>query len=137
MSTKLNITDLSRFTDHKAAILDAIGDVGCFTLLGSDVLVAIKPDADRSKGGIIFTDKKLEEARWQGKVGLIIAMGPTAFKYDPDNPACAYEGRKPKLGDWVVYYPHESREIAIRGTVCRIVSDKVIRMTTTDPDSVY
>lgn len=137
MSSKLNLMKVSAAVDHKQAIIEAVGDVSTFSLLGSDVLVGIKPEKAKTAGGIFLPDSKLNEGRWQSKVGLILAMGPTAFKYDPDNPACAYEGNKPKIGDWVVSYPHESREIGIRSGYCRIVSDKVIRMATTDPDAVY
>lgn len=135
--SKLSIMKVAAAKDHKQAIIDAVGDISSFELVGSDVLVGIKPEKEKTDGGIFLTDKKIEEARYQSKVGLIVAMGPTAFKYDPENPACAFEGKKPKIGDWVVSYAHESREIGVRATYCRIVPDRAIRMITTDPEAIY
>lgn len=135
--TKLNLHELSYEEDFKAALIKALGDLSFLSFTDKHCLVAVKPDRARTKSGLIMPDKTLSEVRYQGKVGLLVAMGPTAFKYDFDNPSLKFEGTKPKIHDWVVYMPHESREIAIKGTVCRIIMDRAIHGTTTDPEAIY
>ena len=71
-------------------------------IYGPRVLVATAPSPDR-KGLILYTDKRKEESRWQGKVGLILKLGPNAFEYDPRYPSYKWEGPKPQVGDWIYY----------------------------------
>lgn len=88
-------------------------DVGAFcdhiTMLGADVLIVMYEriktagGADRrSAGGIIIPDVKngtAVEDKWQGKVGLVMKLGPIAFKDDATHD---WGGVAPKVGDWVI-----------------------------------
>ncbi len=103
------------------------------------VATYIKPAI--TKGGIIIPTTSGEEDRWQGKVGLLIAVGPSAFNYDEVADAiqkaeqAAYddagEGEPtdeeledaitgalascnvPRIGDWVAYRTSETHEFGV------------------------
>ena len=93
-----------------------------------------------TQGGIIIPGMTQEEDRWQGKVGLLLAVGPEAFGYDEVRAAIdaavddAREdaglefseddereatGRAlrdmnvPRVGDWVAYRTSETHEVGI------------------------
>jgi co-chaperonin GroES (HSP10) len=101
---------------------------------GNRVLVATAPHCDKSSGGIIYTSKRVDEGRYQGKVGLILMTGPTAFKYDG---MYDWEGPKPSVGDWVYYRPTDSYETGINGVPCRFIRDELIIGRVTEPEAIY
>jgi hypothetical protein len=101
---------------------------------GARVLVATAPHCDKSSGGIIYTAKRVDEGRFQGKVGLILAMGATAFKYDG---MYDWDGPKPNVGDWVYYRPSDSFETGINGVPCRFIHDVNIIGRVLDPEAIY
>ena len=115
-------------------------------LNASRVLVVTAPTPIK-RSSILHTqgsrDKKVDEARFQGKVGLIIKVGPTAFRYDPRYPRYSWEGPKQGVGDWVFYRTSDSSEvglgvsdgIAISGRI--IWDDNIMGGPIQDIESIY
>lgn len=125
------------------------------------VATYIRPNITR--GGIIITDKASEEDRWQGKVGLLLKVGPTAFDYeelhdradalfeDNDEPdfdidaardRAARELGLPRVGDWVAYRTSETHEVGIEVepgvcASCRQIYDESIVMVVSDPSKIW
>jgi co-chaperonin GroES (HSP10) len=96
-----------------------------------------------TKGGIILTNRTQEEDRWQGKAGLLIAVGPSAFDFEEVRAAvadammaadedAASQGVEltddernsitlhamksmnvPEIGDWVAYRTSETHEVGV------------------------
>jgi hypothetical protein len=124
------------------------------------VATYIRPNITR--GGIIITDKQSEEDRWQGKVGLLLKVGPTAFDYeelhqradalldDPEGVDDVDEARQqaaaelnlPRVGDWVAYRTSETHEVGIevaQGVCasCRQIYDESIVMVVSDPSKIW
>ena len=104
------------------------------TVLHSQVLVAGYVASARSKGGIIFTDKTVEEDRWQGNIGLVIGLGKGAFK---DDSVAKFHGDSLKIGDWVMYVPADGVSLFINQVPCRLFQDTRILMKVTDPEIYY
>lgn len=130
-------------------------------------LVATYVRPNVSSGGIIFTDKKTEEDRWQGKVGLLLKTGPAAFEFDevmeqiqsyltgggPDGApietsesAARYRAYRdlgvPFVGDWIAYRTSETHEVGIeveKGICasCRFITDDSIIMRVADPSIIW
>lgn len=82
------------------------------TVTGCDVLLAmyerVGQGERRSIGGIIIPDTKggaATEDKYQGKVGLVVAMGPLAFKEDETH---RWGNVVPNVGDWVLINVNES-----------------------------
>jgi co-chaperonin GroES (HSP10) len=118
----------------KKEIFDAIGDLSKLDrLFSARVLVATYIPPRKSKGGIIFTDKELQESVYQGAVGLVVAKGPRAFKDDASN---EFHMQDVAIGEWVVFRPGDSKRVQVNGVNCRIVDDTQIDMVVTEPDFV-
>jgi co-chaperonin GroES (HSP10) len=126
--------DMHHETDPKQEIIDAVGDLEGFDLVNMKVLVGIYIRPQKTKSGIILTDRTVDEDRYQGKVGLILKTGPRAF-VDPKGEW--FEGRTFSVGDWVVLKPSDGWAITINGHPCRILDDVVIQSKETRPDRVW
>jgi len=125
----------------RQALLEKVGDVSGVKLYGSDVLVAIYMRPEKTKSGIILTDNMRGEDAYQGKVGLIIGMGPTAYLDDEGN-----KFRNINIGDWGAFRASDGFPITLNtgggvtskdAVLCRIITDINIRMTVSSPDLVF
>jgi len=132
----VNLREMGQAEDRKQAILDKMGNLDGLDVIGSLVLVATMPDRTKSKGGILYSDKAIEEARWQGKVGLVLKLGQTAFKYSGAGQHYPFEGRAPKIGEWIEYRPATTDEVGIRGISCRYVDSIFVRAILDNPDNL-
>jgi co-chaperonin GroES (HSP10) len=103
-------------------------------VLHSQVLVAQYIAPAKTKGGIILTDKKVQEDRYQGTIFLVIAMGKGAFK---DDSIAKFNGDKLKTGDWVMAVAADGIAMDINSVPCRLYSDTRILMKVTDPALYY
>ena len=128
--------------DPKQAILDKVGDLSGVELFGSDMLVAIYKRPEKTKSGLILTDTTRKEDVHQGKVGLIVKMGPFCYTDEDGN-----KFRDIGVGDWIVFRPSDGWQVTLntlqksisREDVvdCRIVGETSVRMRVTDPDFIY
>lgn len=129
-------------TDPREAVLNKVGTLEGIEVFGNDILVAIYKRPEKTKSGLILTANTLNEDVHQGKVGLVLKMGPTSYLDDEGN-----KFRDIKEGDWVVFRPSDGWRVTLntlQGTYskddtvdCRIVSDVAIRSRVSDPDLVY
>lgn len=153
MSLKGSITTLAKLEgpdEQKDHIFDLLGDLRQYELLDDQVIIATYAEsnvlaagkrADGTSYQLIGTDNRSTESRYQGKVGVLAAMGPNAFKWH--NNGQAYEGTKPEVGDWVVFWPSDGRELFLRhrnakeAVSCRRFHWSCIGMRVNDPRVVY
>lgn len=133
LSGKMN--EIAESDDAKSALLKAIGNISKeLTVLHSQVLVAGYIAPVKTKGGIFKPNKVVEEDRWQGNIGLVIALGKGAFK---DDAVAKFHGDQLKVGDWVMYLPADGVALAIKEVPCRLFQDTRILMKVTDPEVYY
>jgi hypothetical protein len=109
----------------KREIIAALGDISGFEVFGSQVLVASYVRPVKTSGGIITPGSAQHEDFFQGTVGLVVKMGPMAFRGVATNEMTAEEsqadinarcnGRIPEVGDWVYFRPQDSVMISIKG----------------------
>ncbi len=134
----LSIDRLSRASDPKLAVIHEIGQdvIDDYRLFDDDLLLATYIRPERTAGGIILTDKAKEEDRYQGKAGLLLKAGPTAWKYDHSG-VYHFEGEQPALHSWLIYRASEGWEMALKGVSCRIIRAKFIRGVVTDPTVIW
>jgi hypothetical protein len=127
--------------DPKEVVLARVGaELEKFPeIYGSRVLVATAPSASTlgRSGLLVATDKQKDEGRWQGKVGLILKLGTTAFENDPRFPSYEWKGPKPSVGDWVFYRTSDAWETGIGGISCRHIWDADIVGRITDIEAIY
>lgn len=142
MTITPNLLKLASSKSPADAIWEEVGDLSGHEVLKDLVLVATYIEPAITKGGILLTEKRLDESRYQGKVGLVLKKGPTAFKYDG---AFTYEGPVPQVGDWVKYHPGSAREFFLggpggdgnSGVPCRHISSQLIDAIIADPTKIW
>lgn len=102
--------------DAKAHIKQAVGDYSKLHLFGRQVLCAVYCRPARTPGGIILPEKDQKEDWWQGKVVMILACGPGAFKGDESFHNETYgEGiPAPAPGDWLFANANAGIQISMR-----------------------
>jgi co-chaperonin GroES (HSP10) len=87
---------------------------------------------EKSKGGIILTDKTVEESQWSTNVGLVMKMGDLCFKDDgkfPTGPWC-------KEKDWILFGRYAGARIKIDGGELRLLNDDEVMAVVKDPEYV-
>lgn len=117
-----------------------LGNLDHIEIFHNQVLCAVYVRPDKTKGGIILADTTREEDKMQGKAGLIVKLGPTAFR-GADGDAWAW-GEGLGEGDWVYYRASDGWAITLLGphgdkVLCRILDDTNVRGRITAPDSVW
>lgn len=107
---------------------------------GYHILAAQYIRPQKSSGGILFADKSKSEDKWQGRVGLVLALGPDAYSDTakfPSGPWC-------KPGDFIVWPAVEAatsrieygqRGASERAVLVMIPDDRVL-LTGVDPEIV-
>ena len=125
-------TDL-RGIDARTAHLRALGKFED-EILHSQVLCMTYIQPSVTEGGIHMPDRAIEEDRFQGKIALVVAMGPGAFK---DDKIAEFHGVTVKVGDWVLVRPSDGLEIFVNGNSCRLFEDVDIRIRVKQPRSYW
>lgn len=140
VSARLRDIAIAASNDPKKALIDSLGDVSRFEPFHNLVLVATYVAPEKTKGGIIRPDRTLMEDRFQGKVGLVVRVGPQAFV---DDDRVRFGGTKISVGDWVMYRPADALELFFvnetgrEGTPCRLIEDVSIKGRISDPSLIF
>lgn len=121
-------------TDPKELLMDALGSLNDIEIFNNKVLVAVYVRPEKTKSGIYIPDANRDEDKIQGKVGLVIKMGPEAFD-DPNGNW--FNGIKVNVNDWVIFRPSDGWSITINNVICRILDDTNIRGRIQFPDQVW
>lgn len=127
--------------DPRQALLEAAGPMTEYEVFHNLVLVATYV-APEKIGSIIRPDRSMAEDRFQGKMGLVLKLGPMAFK---DDAQVRFGNMTIEPGDWVLYRPSDGIELFIKdktGTIhdglpCRLIEDTLIKARVRDPALVY
>lgn len=130
-------------------------------LLRNRVLVASFIRPEKTSGGIIRPDAVREEDKWQGKAGLILAVGPSAFDFEEvihdidqvcqengcvtreDISIIKYERHNlPRIGDWVFFRGSDTWDSGLQvapgvGAHCRFIFDDAIIGRIADPATIW
>lgn len=98
------------------------------------ILVATFRQPEKTAGGIIKTERYIEEDKYQGIAGLVLKRGPMAFE---DDGRIKFGGFSAQAEDWVVYKPDQARATELRGLHCRIIEDSNIDAVVNDPELLW
>jgi hypothetical protein len=127
----MKVSDLDPAALAKCAhLLDGVRDIEIPAPTGWHVLVLqyIRPE---KVGSIFLADQTRKEDEYQGRVGLVLALGPDAYadtvKF-PNGPWC-------QVGDWVLWPPMESAATRFRygKAVLALINDDRVLMRGVDP----
>lgn len=120
--------------DPASEIRKKVGDLSKFVLFGNQLLVGVYERPERTKSGIILSDRTRQEDRSQGKAALVLMKGPTAFVSDRNYD---FKGQNVEVGEWVALFVSDGRQIVLHEQLCRVVEDQFIRLKIPAPDVVY
>ena len=86
----------------------------------------------KTKGGVILTDKAVEEQQIASVCALVLKVGPDAYQDKekfPNGPWC-------KENDWVIIARYAGSRIKIEGGELRILNDDEILGTVDSPEDI-
>ena len=99
---------------------------------GWRILVLPYKAKEKTKGGIILSDKTVTESQIATNCGLVMDMGPDAYSDKdkfPNGPWC-------KKKDWVLFARYAGSRIYIDGGEIRVLNDDEILGTIEDPEDI-
>ena len=99
---------------------------------GWRILVLPYKAKEKTKGGIILSDKTLTESQIATNCGLVMDIGPDAYNDKdkfPNGPWC-------KKKDWVLFARYAGSRIYIDGGEIRVLNDDEILGTIEDPEDI-
>jgi hypothetical protein len=126
-------------SDPAKELLKKVGDLKAFELFGNTILLAVykRPKTARYKTlELQLPDSTRKEDEYQGKVCLVLKLGPQAYE---DDERVQFHGQAVKRGDWVVIRPSEGWALTLTNNdvLCRMVTESAIRMKIPSPDAVW
>lgn len=103
---------------------------------GWNVLIAVFKRPGKTAGGILLTERTRDEDDYQGRVGLVIALGPDTYR---DDRMRVYAGPWVQPGDWVVFpaFENTATKHRYRGITVAEVPDDRLTATVDDPMDVF
>jgi hypothetical protein len=117
------------YDEAKRDIHQQLGNISEVEMFGRQVLVAlyIRPIWD-TKTRLQMSSEKQQEDIYQGKVCMIVSMGPDAFRGDESYMSAMFGRRPPPaVGDWVFLRAEDGTPTSLKG-------DDAIRVKWTAPN---
>jgi co-chaperonin GroES (HSP10) len=124
---------------ERKKIMAKFPDLKGLQIFGQRVLVATFI-RDRLSDNLAVAESTKKEDEWQGKIGLVLAMGHLAFKSDESND---FGPDKVDVGDWVAFSYSDGHNVDYQppGTFekvpCKIINDVLIAGKVARPDMFY
>lgn len=126
--------EMTHSVDPRNEISEKLGALDGFEVFNNQVLVAIYQRPEKTAKGIILPDTTRQEDQHQGKVGLVVRRGPSAFDAEGGE---WFKDMTVEAGDWVVFRPSDGWPVNVKGVACRLVPDTSIRARVASPDMVW
>jgi co-chaperonin GroES (HSP10) len=120
--------------DPKKTLLKKLGNLENIEIFNNQILCAVYVRPEKTKGGIVLPEAYRSEDKVQGKVGLIVAMGSSAFV---DETNTWFVDCDVNLHDWIIFRPSDGWSITVNGVLCRILDDVDVRGRITHPDRAW
>ncbi len=114
-------------------------DLDAVTVEHNNVLIACYIGPERITGSsLLRTQNQVKEDEYQGKVGLVLKVGPLAYV---DSDVTKFRGATLAPGEWVLTQPTAGWQIKLGGmlggVLCKIVQDTSIKGRVADPETVF
>ena len=122
--------------DPRQSVLDeAAPYIDGVSLPAYHLLIAVYKRPEMLKSGIILpgTSGPRKEDEWQGKVGLVLKVGPFCYTGENEN---RFE-RTPVVGSWVAINVGDTWAFNLWDLRCRHVHEDDVKMILDNPDCVY
>lgn len=120
--------------DPKAELLAKLPKTGTISAFHNQIVVAVYQRGEKTKSGIIVPNSVRDEDKHQGKVGLVIDIGPLAFKDDDRN---KFGGQTVEFGEWVVFRTSDGFQMLVGDVLCRVLQDVDLKLKASGPDIIF
>lgn len=126
--------------EEAEAIFKKLGDLSGVRLFGNRVLVAKFIRSTIGSGVLVAASDTKKEDRWQGKIGLVVMKGTTAFTDDAE---FTWHGDDVNVGDWVFFQYGDGTDVEIcpRGgteaVFCKILKEGEVAGIVPRPDLFF
>lgn len=100
---------------------------------GADILIATYFPPEKV-GGIYLPDRTRGENEYQGRVGLVLKVGPMVNSEKIDE---IFGGKLPMVGDWVVFRGSDTYTFKLNKVPCRAIEATYIRAIISNPDLIF
>ena len=120
--------------DPREDLLKQVGSLKGIEIFHNQILCAVYVRPEKTKGGIVLPDQHRAEDKIQGKVGLVLKKGASAFVDDTNT---WFQDVEINEGDWVVFRPSDGWSITFNRVLCRILDDVNVRGRIQHPDQVW
>lgn len=101
--------------------------------VGHDILLAIYDRAGQKTAGGILIPGNNREDQFQGKVGLVVSLGPMCSGPEFED---WFGDRPPKIGDWYGLNTRDGMSLLLGEAMFRAVEWKYLRFRVSAPDRV-
>jgi len=128
----MSIMPMMHEVDPAEDLRNKIGDISGFNLIGPKVLCAIYLRPEKTKGGIIITNKTRDEDIYQGKIGLIVKTG---VNVGADREW--FGDTKLEVGAWAGFRASDGYSLIVNGVNCRILEDVRVQCIASHPDLIW
>jgi len=91
---------------------------------GWRIVILPHKGVEKTKGGVLLSDQAIQEQQWTTNVGLVMKLGPMAYK------------DKDKEKDWVIFARYAGSRLKIDGGELRILNDDEILGVVDSPEDV-
>lgn len=130
----MSVIKMLHEVDPREDLMKRVGDVNDIELFNTNVLVAVYVRPEKTAGGIMMTSNYRDEDKYQGKIGMLLTHGPTAFT---ESEGKWFHGKTFKPGDWLIFRPSDGWPITINGVLCRMLHDDRFLGRVPHPDTVF
>ena len=125
---------MEHHVDPRKDLLKKIGNINDIEIFNNQLLCAVYVRPEKTKGGIVLPDQHRSEDKIQGKVGLVLKKGQSAFIDERQN---WFVGDNVDVNDWIIFRPADGWSITVNGVLCRIMDDINVRGRVQHPDQVW
>ena len=99
---------------------------------GWRILVLPYKGQGKTKGGVLLTDETMQERGYSTVTGLVLKMGPDAYKDEKR----FSNGAWCKVNDWIIFGRYAGSRFGIEGGEVRILNDDEIIAVVKDPEDI-
>lgn len=111
-----------------------VGDLSGFQIAGNQILVGIYLRPEKTQSGLYLAQTTRDEDIHQGKSGLCLLKGPSAFLSDDNYDFKSFDVA---IGEWIASWVSDGRKIVINKQICRVLEDHHVRLKIPSPDCVF
>lgn len=122
--------------DPKEKLIREVGDISDIEVFNNQILVAVYVAPKEFASGLFRPDTNQAEDRYQSKVGLVVKMGPNAFK----DASGKWDFPDIQLHDWLYFKVSDGWNCTVNigePVLCRILEDVDVRGRIQHPDQMW